>query len=66
MEYSYEKITTFDKELKKISTSITQLLSDMGDISKRMANKLKQVEHLIQGIDLQKIRETLNWINNFS
>jgi hypothetical protein len=41
MEYSYEKINGFDKELKKVSTSITQLLSDLGEVSKKMENKLK-------------------------
>lgn len=41
MEYSFEKINGFDKELKRVSTSITQLLSDLGEVSKKMANKLK-------------------------
>lgn len=66
MEYSYTKINDFDKEMKKVTTNISQHFSDMGDISKKMGDKLKQVEHLIEGIDLKKIRESLDWINNFS
>lgn len=41
MEYSYTKINDFDKDMKKVTTSISQHFSDMGDISKKMGDKLK-------------------------
>jgi hypothetical protein len=64
--YSFTKVADYDKELKRVSLSITDLMSNLGSISREMGSMLEAFKNILNGFDVTKFRQTLDWIDNFS
>ena len=47
MEYSYANVEAFDKELKIVTLSITELMSNLGELSKRVGHQLQFIDGMI-------------------